>query len=392
VLCEVCTVLQALMVLDVSALSPSNSGSDSDSEYTSTAIEIARSSKPLERLHVAQLLQMVLQDAQTRLFFRAQAVVQSEIQYYAPKANDLDYPAKLTEKRVSDNASDHDGDDDADEYETAQFLPPLKNKELWYPPLQKTHWILSQLHDFVQPAIFEDMAHEAISLCCQSLVTASELLSTRASASDAHLFLVRHLLVLKEIAAGLSIDEVQQKGKAAVHGSVIDTLGSLLRSTTSYFNPSSIIGGLASLGMPRAAANIADARMKIDHELKRVCEELIAQCADAATAPLRKVQSPPFSAPSNALTPQSQGQITGVAEAYNEFVSICVKEVEAWIARLRLYLEDEKTVSVLLPPMQSTIVDEYATFQDFVRQLEDQEGLPVMMSGPDLWSMLRRAG
>ena len=47
------------------------------------------------RLHIRQLLQMVLQDAQTRLFFKAQAVIQSEIRYYAPTAQDLEYPDKL---------------------------------------------------------------------------------------------------------------------------------------------------------------------------------------------------------------------------------------------------------------------------------------------------------
>ena len=35
---------------------------------------------------------MVLQDAQTRLFFKAQAVIQSEIRHYVPKAEDLAWP------------------------------------------------------------------------------------------------------------------------------------------------------------------------------------------------------------------------------------------------------------------------------------------------------------
>lgn len=38
---------------------------------------------------------MVLQDAQTRLVFRAQAILQADVQYYAAKEGDLDYPAKL---------------------------------------------------------------------------------------------------------------------------------------------------------------------------------------------------------------------------------------------------------------------------------------------------------
>ena len=39
-----------------------------------------------------QLLQMVLQDAQTRLFFKAQSVIQSEIRCYTPTVQDLAYP------------------------------------------------------------------------------------------------------------------------------------------------------------------------------------------------------------------------------------------------------------------------------------------------------------
>lgn len=51
--------------------------------------------KGLRTLHISHLLQMVLQDAQTRLFFKAQSVIQSEIRYYVPKADDLAYPDKL---------------------------------------------------------------------------------------------------------------------------------------------------------------------------------------------------------------------------------------------------------------------------------------------------------
>ena len=81
VLCEVCTVLQALMVLDQSLDDEAEVDGEKDNEFG--------------RLHIRQLLQMVLQDAQTRLFFKAQAVIQSEIRYYTPTAHDLAYPDKL---------------------------------------------------------------------------------------------------------------------------------------------------------------------------------------------------------------------------------------------------------------------------------------------------------
>ena len=61
----------------------------------------AEQRKGLGRLHISQMLQSVLQDAQTRLFFKAQTVVQSEIRYYVAKKGDLDYPNKLIGKLVS---------------------------------------------------------------------------------------------------------------------------------------------------------------------------------------------------------------------------------------------------------------------------------------------------
>ena len=49
----------------------------------------------LGRLHISHMLQSVLQDAQTRLFFKSQTIVQSEVRYSVPKPEDLDYPDKL---------------------------------------------------------------------------------------------------------------------------------------------------------------------------------------------------------------------------------------------------------------------------------------------------------
>ena len=54
-----------------------------------------RPRRPLSRLHTEMLLSMVLQDAQTRLVFRAQAMLAADVRYYVPKEGDLDYPAKL---------------------------------------------------------------------------------------------------------------------------------------------------------------------------------------------------------------------------------------------------------------------------------------------------------
>jgi conserved oligomeric Golgi complex subunit 3 len=76
------------MVLDVSALPDDEDPAD---ELT-VDLDQSRKKKGLGQLHISHLLQMVLQDAQTRLTFKAQSVIQSDIRYYAPKQEDLAYP------------------------------------------------------------------------------------------------------------------------------------------------------------------------------------------------------------------------------------------------------------------------------------------------------------
>lgn len=85
------------MVLDV----PNVESDDEEDESASKSEDDDRTTSPkkepkgLGRLHISRLLQMVLQDAQTRLFFKAQSIIQAEIRYYTPKPEDLAYPDKL---------------------------------------------------------------------------------------------------------------------------------------------------------------------------------------------------------------------------------------------------------------------------------------------------------
>ena len=97
-LCEVCTVLQALMVLDVPSLPDSSSDDDAELDELVLDLDQPRRQKGLRSLHISHLLQMVLQDAQTRLCFKTQSVSQTEIRYYVPKPEDLAYPDKLVDE------------------------------------------------------------------------------------------------------------------------------------------------------------------------------------------------------------------------------------------------------------------------------------------------------
>ena len=215
-LCGVCTVLQALMVQDVSAVdedpeeelftpSPLPETPSREVDYFSAADQsfAARQRrtgsvmgyegslttlqangaedesvmtrrnphrKPLRRLHIEVLLRMVLQDAQTRLAFRAQAMLRADVEFYVPKEGDLDYPAKVASEllippqaaglcvlilagqagKIPQRQMSISLDPDDDDEPAFLSLPPTSVQESWYPTLRATLWILSCLYTYVE--------------------------------------------------------------------------------------------------------------------------------------------------------------------------------------------------------------------------------------------------
>ncbi|KAG1715625.1 hypothetical protein ID866_1549 [Astraeus odoratus] len=365
-LCEVCTVLQALMVLDVAELP------DEPPDELSVNLEHPKP-RGLGGLRISHLLQMVLQDAQTRLFFKAQAVIQSEIRNYIPRPEDLAYPDKLIAARKPTSQFDIK---EKESVSRLFQLPSLDNKETWFPTVQKTIWVLSQLHDYVKPAVFEDIAQEAISLCRQSLVSSSNILcqrNTSASTLDGELFLVRHLLILKEVANNLSVT-----GKEATRhtdlGGMTDALTSILNKTTALL-PEALF---ASLGMPRGHENAPDARHDIDQDLKRACQNVISLCSKPVCDPLRewvdrvrafnasRSASSNLGPPNPLLTEQPWARQSIAEELHNSFIEACERDLKIFVTKLRLYLEDSRTVSVLLAHVKEAVVDGYMGYRDTV--------------------------
>ncbi|KZT61970.1 Sec34-domain-containing protein [Calocera cornea HHB12733] len=385
-LCSVCTVIQALMVMDV------------DVPPTGMSIEMhpePAPEAPLSRLQISHLLQMVLQDAQTRLLFKAQSVLQSDIGYYVPKPVDLEYPEKLQKLQIHERQQPQSiVPTDEQESDSLFRMPSQAIQDTWYPTLSKTIWILTLLHDFVKPAIFQDIAQEAVGLCRHSLSAASDLISARSEASqlDALLFFVRHLLVLKEVVASLELDYVRTERGIWVDG-VTETLGTLLRTTTSLLRP--------ALFSRRPQSNIVmsdapDSKIAIDSDLKRVCEDIISICAEEATAPIRAFREKLLNhirtksgAPS--ATQQEWGKPAALFDIDSKFKGGCSAIIQKWVGYLELYLQDPATVAVLVPPMQARIVEEYRMWRDLVRDEYEWGTADKLMREPQVWDFVREA-
>lgn len=93
-LCEVCTVLQALIDLDVEPIDLAMADNAHNGDDVSEG-DVSVNSQEIVQSRIRPFLQLILQDAQTRLVFKAQTLMESEIRFYKPNAEDIAYPSKL---------------------------------------------------------------------------------------------------------------------------------------------------------------------------------------------------------------------------------------------------------------------------------------------------------
>ena len=95
----------------------------------------------------------------------------------------------------------------------------------------------------------------------------------------------------------------------------------------------------------------------IDQEVKKACEDVIFGCANLVCAGVRHWID---TAPTNPNKQASPANITSLDEA---FKMGCHRDLRASVARMKLYLEDDRTVLVLLSHVQEKIIDEYVDFK-----------------------------
>ena len=148
-LCELCTLLQTRYMHD----------QDDDSD----SIEA-------NRFDFSILILPALEDAQTRLVFRTQAILRDEIEHYRPKPEELDYPAR--NRRVSlTGTKTHVPVTSGRKGSIAEPTTPMPKTPIvveegdspnglwgfdteaafegWYPTLRKAIWLLSRIYRLV---------------------------------------------------------------------------------------------------------------------------------------------------------------------------------------------------------------------------------------------------
>ncbi|KAB2049920.1 hypothetical protein ES319_A13G209900v1 [Gossypium barbadense] len=312
--------------------------------------QLSRKSESLAGLRPS--LERILADIHERLTFRARTYIRDEIANYIPINEDLDYPTKL--EHSVDVVSVTATNANPDVFKT------------WYPPLEKTISFLSKLYRSLEPAVFTGLAQEAVEVCSVSIQKASKLVAKRSTPMDGQLFLIKHLLILREQIAPFDI-EFSVTHKELDFSHLLENLRRILRGQTSLFDWSGSTS-LARTLSPRVLESQVDAKKELEKILKATCEEFIMavtkQVVDPMLSFVTKVTAVKVALSSGT---QNQKRDSVMAKPLKEQAFATPEAVAELVQKMKLYLQNPSTRTILFKPIKTNIVEAHIQIQSLLK-------------------------
>jgi hypothetical protein len=269
-----------------------------------------------------------LRDVQERLAFVAQRHIRDHVSDFRPSDADIDYPARLA-------------------LTSSAFAS-------WYAPLHSTLMLLSKLYLAVDLKVFEGVAHEAVSACTAALVDASKLISARRKGEptggvDGLLFLVRHLLILREQIQPFEVNfSIREQTLDVAH--LIGAVGELLAGKRSI---------LATA--PRLLDTHLDSKADLEKVLRQSIEAFVALVTTLIAQPLLHVETLAaayvhlHASNASALSSMPFVKPDKLAAAARDVLERVDTTLPAIVSSTVAYLTNHKTQQILFKPIRVNI-------------------------------------
>lgn len=348
-LCEMCTLIQTRYI---------------EEEEEDVDEDVAQ----VPKLDFATIITPALEDAQARLIFLAMAILRADIENYKPKPEDLNWPARARASSVGTKSNkpvlsgrknsnppqtpktpktpavvDEEGNDPTFSFQ--------KSNHDWYPTLRKAVWLLSRIYRLVNSSIFDDLAHQIVHQTTISLVTASNTISKQASPSDGNLFLLKHLLLLKQHIVAFDVEFVSSD--VNIDFTSFTSTFWELRERGGLFDPRN----WGRMLIPTIVRDMRDAKGELDGRLRKVINEFTQSFADRMTAALPK----PTNGAGAKDSKKGAADPTAVTDRLRKAVE---KDVPFLRKKLDEYIDDQRTRDTLVAAVMDITVQAYEDWYD----------------------------
>jgi conserved oligomeric Golgi complex subunit 3 len=198
-----------------------------------------------------------------------------------------------------------------------------------------------------QSSVFDDLAHRIVHRTTASLISAAALLSKSASPTDSSLFLISHLLLLKQQIVAFDIEFVTPETEVHYNFSSISNTFWELRSRGGLFNPRNLVGLL----IPTVVENMLDAKAEVDTRLRQAINDFTAQFVSRITAPI--------DTKNNKKVPANEAAARTAKVRQN-----IEKEVPFLRTKLEEYITDHRTREMLVQAVMESVMQTYEEWFD----------------------------
>ncbi|XP_035250087.1 conserved oligomeric Golgi complex subunit 3 [Anguilla anguilla] len=358
------------------------------------------------------LVKQMLEDVQERLVYRTHIYIQTDIIGYNPAPGDLAYPEKLemmekiaqslkeeqmklaspeasfSEVQLEEpNAKKSSGGTEASR--STASISPADLHGMWYPTVRRTLVCLSKLYRCIDRAVFQGLSQEALSACIQSLLKASDVIAKNKTQIDGQLFLIKHLLIMREQIApfhtDFSIKEISLDLKKT-RDAAFKILNPKKVPSFFRFNSHNAILEFLLEGTPEIKEHYIDSKKDVDRHLKSSCEQFIQQQSRLFVGNLEefltKVSALKTMAiqggPTYNLSQQPWAQPAKINETVMTTYRVMKTKLPGTMQRMSLYLANRDTEFILFKPVRNNIQQVFQRLHALLQEEFSGEDLQII--------------
>uniref|UniRef100_A0A3B3R7D3 Conserved oligomeric Golgi complex subunit 3 n=1 Tax=Paramormyrops kingsleyae TaxID=1676925 RepID=A0A3B3R7D3_9TELE len=360
------------------------------------------------------VVKQMLEDVQERLVYRTHIYIQTDITGYNPAPGDLAYPDKLEmmekiaqslkEEQMKLTASDQSFSDvqleDLEARKAASpgstgasrlqgSISPADLHGMWYPTVRRTLVCLSKLYRCIDRAVFQGLSQEALSACIQSLLKAADIIMKNKMQIDGQLFLIKHLLILREQIAPFHTDFAIKEISLDLK-KTRDAAFKILnpKKVPSFFrlNSNNAILEFLLEGTPEIKEHYIDSKKEVDRHLKSSCEQFIQQQTQLFVAGLEdflaKVSALKTMAiqggPTYNLSMQPWAQPAKINDVVMATYRVMKTKLPATLHSMSLYLANKDTEFILFKPVRNNIQQVFQKLHGLLQEEYSGEDLQII--------------
>uniref|UniRef100_A0AAX7UA16 Conserved oligomeric Golgi complex subunit 3 n=1 Tax=Astatotilapia calliptera TaxID=8154 RepID=A0AAX7UA16_ASTCA len=356
------------------------------------------------------VVKQMLEDVQERLVYRTHIYIQTDIIGYKPAPGDLAYPEKLEMmekiaqslkeeqmKQMSqesvfsdvqlDDSSGRRNSSAASRLQTS--VSPADLHGMWYPTVRRTLVCLSKLYRCIDKAVFQGLSQEALSACIQSLLKASDIILKNKTQIDGQLFLIKHLLIMREQIAPFHTDFAIKEISLDLK-KTRDAAFKILnpKAVPKFFRLNSHNAILEFLleGTPEIKEHYIDSKKDVDRHLKFSCEQFIQQQTQIFVGNLEefltKVAALKTMAiqggPTYSMSQQPWAQPAKINDIVMVTYRVMKSKLPSTLQSMSLYLANRDTEFILFKPVRNNIQQVFQRLHALLQEEYSGEDLQII--------------